>query len=99
VIAHEIGRMAGIGHCVYFRRVMNGSASLSESERRPLHVCPIDLRKLQWLLGFDLTERCRLLQQFWRGVGDDQEAAWNANRLPASTTGWPKLAAFVGRSA
>jgi archaemetzincin len=81
VIAHEIGHMAGIGHCVYFRCLMNGSASLSESERRPLHLCPIDLRKLQWLLEFDLTERCRVLQRFWHAVGDDYEADWNANRL------------------
>ena len=99
VLAHEIGHMAGVGHCVYFRCLMNGSASLAESEQRPLHLCPIDLRKLQWLLGFDLTERYRQLQRFWRDVGDDQEATWMASRLPAFTLRWPKLAAFVGRSA
>jgi len=99
VLAHEIGHMAGIGHCVYFRCLMNGSASLAESERRPLHLCPIDLRKLQWLLGFDLTERDRHLQQFWRDVGDDEEATWIASRLPASTLRWPTLADFVNRRA
>jgi archaemetzincin len=78
---------------------MNGSASLAESERRPLHLCPIDLRKLQWLLGFDLTERYRHLQQFWRDVGDDEEATWIASRLPASTLRWPTLADFVNRRA
>ena len=99
VIAHEIGHMAGIGHCVYFRCLMNGSASLAESERRPLHLCPIDLRKLQWLLEFDLTERYRQLQQFWRDVGDDQESTWNANRLPVSTIRWPTLTASVSHRA
>lgn len=96
VIAHEIGHMAGITHCVYFRCLMNGSASLAESERRPLHLCPIDLRKLQWLVGFDLTKRYGLLQQFWRDAGDDQEAAWIAGRRLASTTHWRRLAALFG---
>ena len=99
VVAHEIGHMAGILHCVQFRCLMNGSASLTESERRPLHLCPVDLQKLQWLLGFDLTERYRQLQQFWRDAGDDQEATWIASRLRGSTTGWRKLASLVGRRA
>jgi len=81
VIAHEIGHMAGIGHCVYFRCLMNGSSSLAESDRRPLHLCPIDLRKLQWLVGFDVDERHRRLQQFWREAGEVAEAAWMAGRL------------------
>ena len=81
VIAHEIGHMAGISHCIYFRCLMNGSSSLAESDRRPLHLCPIDLRKLQWLVGFDFAERYGRLQQFWREAGDDSEAAWVAGRL------------------
>ena len=97
VIAHEIAHMAGIPHCVSYRCLMNGSASLAESERRPLHLCPIDLRKLQWLLRFDLTHRYRLLQQFWRNGGDHQEAAWIAGRLRASATGWGKFATLVSR--
>ena len=54
--------MAGIAHCIYFRCLMNGSSSLAESDRRPLHLCPIDLRKLQWLIGFDFAERYGRLQ-------------------------------------
>jgi archaemetzincin len=86
LIAHEIGHMAGIEHCIYFRCLMNGSASLEEGDRRPLHLCPIDLRKLQWLFGVDLTRRYAQLQRFWRDVGDGQEANWIDNRLAASTT-------------
>jgi archaemetzincin len=84
VIAHEIGHMAGIAHCIYFRCLMNGSSSLGESDRRPLHLCPIDLRKLQWLIGFDFSERYRRLRQFWRAAGDDAEAAWAESRLLAA---------------
>ena len=85
VIAHEIGHMAGIAHCIYFRCLMNGSSSLAESDRRPLHLCPIDLRKLQWLIGFDFEERYLRLQQFWRAAGEEREAAWVAGRLQASS--------------
>jgi len=81
VIAHEIGHMAGIAHCIYFRCLMNGSSSLAESDRRPLHLCPVDLRKLQWLTGFDFTERYRRLREFWHAAGEAPEADWIAGRL------------------
>ena len=84
VIAHEIGHMAGIAHCIYFRCLMNGSSSLVESDRRPLHLCPIDLRKLQWLTGFDFTERYSRLQEFWHAAGEAPEAEWIAGRLQAA---------------
>jgi archaemetzincin len=91
VIAHEIGHMAGIGHCIYFRCLMNGSSSLAESDRRPLHLCPIDLRKLQWLVGFDFEERYSQLQKFWRTAGDKLEADWMASRLQASSVLQPAM--------
>ena len=81
VIAHEIGHMAGIAHCVYCRCLMNGSSSLAESEKRPLHLCPVDLLKLQWLLGFDLGRRYADLERFWRQAGEHAEADWAAARL------------------
>jgi len=97
VIAHEIGHIAGIEHCVYFRCLMNGSASLVESDRRPLHLCPIDLGKLRWLLGFDLEQRYRRLQRFWLDAGDHQEAGWMAGQLEAPL-GWRgRLATLMGR--
>jgi len=42
-------------HGVFFNCLMNGSNHLAESDRRPLHLCPVDLRKLQWTLGFDIA--------------------------------------------
>ena len=93
VIAHEIGHMAGLAHCIYFRCLMNGSSSLAESDRRPLHLCPIDLRKLQWLIGFDFAERYGRLQQFWRAAGEEPEAAWVAGRLQAARGHRPAMPA------
>ena len=81
VLAHEACHMFGIEHCVFFSCPMNGSNHLAESDRRPLHLCPVDLRKLQWVLGFDVTERYRRLLAFWRQVGVDDEVAWIQRRL------------------
>jgi archaemetzincin len=96
VIAHEIGHMAGIAHCIYLRCLMNGSSSLAESDRRPLHLCPIDLRKLQWLIGFDFAERYGRLQQFWHAAGEDPEADWVASRLRSAHAPQPPVSALGG---
>jgi archaemetzincin len=45
VLTHETGHMFGLTHCIYFHCVMNGSNHLRESDRRPLHLCPVCLRK------------------------------------------------------
>jgi archaemetzincin len=83
VLAHEGCHMLGLLHCIYFNCLMNGSNHLAESDRRPLHLCPVDLRKLQWALGFDIGEHYRRLEAFWRQEGVDDEAAWIARRLAA----------------
>jgi archaemetzincin len=81
VLAHETCHMLGMRHCVFFNCLMNGSNHLAESDRRPLHLCPVDLRKLHWSLGFELVGRDRRLAAFWRGVGVGDEAAWIERRL------------------
>ena len=73
--------MFGIEHCVWFRCLMNGSNHLAESDARPLHLCPVDLRKLQWSTGFDVVERYRRLLDFHRQEGFEDEAQWLDNRL------------------
>lgn len=81
VLAHEACHMLGITHCVFFNCLMNGSNHLAESDRRPLHLCPVDLRKLHWTLGFDVSDRYRRLLAFWRDAGVEDEAAWIERRL------------------
>ncbi len=81
VLAHETCHMLGMQHCVFFNCLMNGSNHLAESDRRPLHLCPVDLRKLQWTFGLDVVERYRGLRAFWREAGVEDEAAWIARRL------------------
>lgn len=81
VLAHETGHMFGIDHCVWFRCLMNGSNHLAESDARPLHLCPVDLRKLQWSIGFDVVKRYRRLLHFNRQEGFEDEAQWLDKRL------------------
>lgn len=81
VLAHETSHMFGIQHCIWYRCLMNGSNHLAESDARPLHLCPVDLRKLQWNIGFDVVERYRRLLRFYTEANFDDEAQWLERRL------------------
>ena len=60
---------------------MNGSNSLPETDRQPLHLCPNCLRKLQWRLGFDVLGRYGRLETFLRRAGLTDDAEWFARRV------------------
>ncbi len=81
VMAHETGHMFGLEHCIFFKCVLNGSNHLEESDARPLHLCPVCLRKLQYSSGFNVLNRYRRLLLFYRKEGFDDEARWIENRL------------------
>jgi archaemetzincin len=81
VLAHEIGHVFGLAHCTFFHCLMNGSNHLAESDARPLHLCPVDLRKLQHSIGSDPVTRYRQLLDFSRKAGFDDEAEWLARRV------------------
>ncbi len=81
VLVHETAHMFGLQHCIYFRCVLNGSNHLKESDSRPVHLCPVCLRKLQYSIGFDVVSRYSSLLFFCQKAGFDDEARWAANRL------------------
>ncbi|MCI0399636.1 MAG: archaemetzincin [Chloroflexi bacterium] len=81
VLAHEAAHLFGPGHCIYFHCLMNGSNHLAESDSRPLHLCPVDLRKLHHSIGFDVVERYRRLLHFSQAAGFTDEVAWLEERL------------------
>jgi len=81
VLAHETSHMFGLAHCTFFNCLMNGSNHLAESDRRPLHLCPVCLRKLQWSVGFDVRERYRALERVARAEGFADEADWLSKEI------------------
>jgi archaemetzincin len=69
VLAHETAHMFGLAHCIYYSCLMNGSNHLEETDRQPLHLCPVCLRKLQWSTGFNVLQRYRDLSRIARDAG------------------------------
>jgi len=81
LVTHELGHCFGMHHCIYYLCNMNGSNSLAESDRQPLHLCPVCLRKLHWNRKFDPIRRYRGLLDFYERHELAEEAAWMRNRL------------------
>ena len=81
VLAHEMAHMFSLGHCIFFKCLMNGSNHLKESDARPLSLCPACLRKVQFSIGFDVVDRYRKLLHFYSNAGFDHEDKWVAERL------------------
>ncbi len=63
---HEIGHILGMMHCIAYECVMNGSNHREESDRRPLYLCPVCLKKLCWNLQLDPLARYEKLASFCR---------------------------------
>ena len=83
VLVHEIGHLFGLGHCIYYDCCMNGSGHLAEDYRQAMHLCPVDLRKLQHCLGFDVEERYKAMAAFYRKykMGFEAELKWMERRI------------------
>ncbi len=85
VLTHETGHMFGLPHCIYFQCGMAGSNHLQESDSRPIHLCPVCLRKLHHNVGFDAVERYRKLKDFYAHYGLLPESQWVTGRLKKIT--------------
>jgi archaemetzincin len=81
---HGAGHILTMKHCTAFRCLMNGSNHQEERDRRPLHPCPVCLRKLLWNLQAEPVPYLRGLEEFSREHGLD-EAGWYARAAEALT--------------
>ena len=59
---------------------MNGSGHLEEDFRQPMFLCPVDLRKLQTLCGFDVITRYKNMAEFFKKHGMKEEEDWVVKR-------------------
>ncbi len=50
-VAHDVGHVLGMAHCVFYRCAMNGAASADELDGRPLLFCPVCEEKIGVALG------------------------------------------------
>lgn len=73
--------MFNIGHCVYAACIMNGSGNLEEDYRQPIHLCPVDLRKFQHALSFDVEQRYLALLAFFVKYNMPEDAKWIQDML------------------
>jgi archaemetzincin len=80
-VVHEVAHMFGLHHCQYWKCVIAGSNSQEESDRAPLHACPVCMHKLWWSIEFDPVARERHLVKTLRSFGIEDEAAWSERRL------------------
>jgi archaemetzincin len=78
IATHETGHILAIKHCTAHACNMNGANSVSETDRHPLHFCPICLRKLLWNLDLGPAAYLSSLEQFHRDHNSDDEAQWYA---------------------
>lgn len=65
VVCHEISHLFGLRHCAYYQCIllklfigaMNGSNHIEEDESKPLEICHICLRKLEFSAKILIKER------------------------------------------
>lgn len=81
LLVHEVSHLLGVDHCIWYSCCMNGSGHLSEDFSQSMHLCPVDLRKLQHLCGFDVVKRYQRLAEFFEAHGLVEEEKWVSNRL------------------
>jgi len=65
---------------------MNGSNSLDESDKRPPYLCPICLRKLQYVISFSNAERIKKIIEFLNCLNNEKQSfikqiEWYSKRL------------------
>lgn len=74
--SHETSHILGTTHCTAFQCLMNGSNHQEEKDRRPLHLCPICLRKLCWNLQVEPVPYLEKISDFCQRSAFDDEADW-----------------------
>lgn len=76
-IIHECGHTLGLGHCSAWKCLMNGGMSDF------MQLCPMDLRKHQYTVGFDVLERYQGLMDCFKGKLWKKEKIWTEKMITA----------------
>jgi archaemetzincin len=84
--SHELCHVLTMRHCTAFRCLMNGSNHQGERDAKPLHPCPVCLRKLCWNLRVDPVAYLTKLNAICRQNGLGPESGWYERALAALAT-------------
>lgn len=74
--AHETSHILSMPHCKKYECSLNGSNSHEESDGKPLHLCPVCLRKLCWNLQVDPVTYLGKQEEFCRKYEFKNDAEW-----------------------
>ena len=80
LVSHELTHTFSMEHCGFFRCLMNPSGSMESSDQRPLFLCPVCLRKMHSVLGFEPAARYKALLETL-GPTLKTDSAWLRSRL------------------
>jgi archaemetzincin len=65
ISSHEIGHMFGLHHCITADCVMNGTNSMSETDKSSIRLCSVCQRKLNSGIKYDNKKRLIDLEQYF----------------------------------
>jgi archaemetzincin len=63
-------------NCTAYLCLMNGSNHQEEKDRRPMHLCPVCLRKLSWNLQVGPVAYLTEMKDYCKQNGLGPEAVW-----------------------
>lgn len=81
ICSHEIGHMFGLHHCVEVNCVMNGTNSLSETDRNSIRLCSVCQKKLNSDIKYDNKKRLIELAKYFKSNNLTEELQLMKNDL------------------
>lgn len=86
--AHELGHCFGLGHCVWYACMMQGTTCMGEDVRQPPYLCPVCTKKV-----------ARAILDVNKGVKEDVYLAQRDVALLGFCAKWKHSAMFAGYAA
>ncbi|KAI0112507.1 hypothetical protein GGR51DRAFT_44068 [Nemania sp. FL0031] len=90
-LVHELGHCFGMGHCVYYACIMQGTSGIAEDVRQPPYLCPVCLEKVAHAIACELQVRDQ------PGKGEYIKERYKA--IASFCDMWKHIGLFAGYSA